>query len=97
MSNSVSAVRIMFFARPKPREFRYSPRYYKEEKDPERRITFARKTRYDPHRGGMGLFTLLLLLIIVIMLLIFLIPRSSSVVPEKTRVSPEDVVHPNHP
>ncbi len=87
----------MLFYRPKPRSFHYSPRYYRQEKDPERRITFRRKTSYDPHRSGLSFLSWLLLIVAITLLIAYLIPRLSSIKPEKTRVGTEDVIEFNHP
>lgn len=86
----------MFFYRPKPRAFRYSPRYYREEKDPERRIRFERKTSYDPHRVGLGRFTFLLFLIIIVLLIWFILPRLNTSGPEDTRIGTEHAIPLDH-
>lgn len=82
----------MIFYRPKPRSFHYNPQYYKPEKDAKRRLTFERKTYYDPHHSGSSFVTLLLLLVVVTFLLIYIIPRLSSIKPEKTRIGSEDAI-----
>lgn len=85
----------MFFYRPKPRTFHYSPRFYREEKDPERRIRFERKTRYDPHRAGLGRITFLLFLILIVLLIWYILPRLNTAGPEDTRIGTEHVIHPD--
>lgn len=81
----------MFFARPKPRIFSYTPRFYHKDEDSDQRIKFQRKTSYDPHQGGMRLLTLLILVILVSVLIWYLIPRLSSVHPDQTTLGRQDV------
>ena len=82
----------MLFHRPKPRSFRYIPKYYKEENDSERRIQFPRRTRYDPHRGGISILALLMLIVLVVLLISYLIPHLGTVKLDETRISVEDVI-----
>lgn len=82
----------MLFHRPKPRSFRYIPKYYRKENDSERRIQFPRRTSYDPHRGGISIFALLMLIMLVVLLVSYLIPRLGTVKLDETRISVEDVM-----
>ena len=82
----------MFLSRIRPRNFVYTPRFYQKEKDQRHRISFQRKTLYDPHQGGMRFFFLLLLVLLVSLLIWYLIPRLSSVHPERTRLQQGDVI-----
>jgi hypothetical protein len=86
----------MFLYRPKPRIFHYSPRFYREDKDPEKRIRFERKTRYDPHRVGLSRFTFLLFLIVIVLLIWYILPRLSTLGPESTNIGTENVIQLDH-
>ncbi len=81
----------MLFFRPRPRRFTYFPRFYREEEDPERRIRFRRKTLYDPHQRRLSFMMLLLLFVLVLLLIGYLLPRLSTVSPQKSRVTTDDI------
>lgn len=82
----------MFFARSKPRAFHYQPRYYQPADEEGRRIHFVRKTLYDPHQTSSRIYSLVVLLLLIALLIWYLIPRLSTVNPQKTRIQFEDVL-----
>jgi hypothetical protein len=83
---------MLFPRRLRPREFSYTPRFYKEEEDTERRIQFRRKTLYNPREKRMNVLTLFVLLVLVTLLIGYIIPKLGTVNPEDTKISPEDVI-----
>ena len=82
----------MFLSRMRPRGFTYQPRFYKEEPGDDKRIRIERKTIYDRHQGGMRFFTLLIMVFAISALIWYIVPRLSTVKPEKTVIRVEDVV-----
>ncbi len=82
----------MFFPRSKPRTFHYRPRYYRPADEEGHRIHFERKTLYDPHHTSSRIYSLMVLLLLIALLIWYLLPRLSTVTPQKTRIQFEDVL-----
>ncbi|MFH1862764.1 MAG: hypothetical protein ABH878_08130 [bacterium] len=80
----------MVFSRIRPRSFHYMPRFLQKGDEEGKRITFQRKTSYDPHQSRTRTFSLLILVIIVSLIIWYLIPRLVRVNPDKTKIYPQD-------